>query len=802
MTPEERWERVSELFNDALELPAPERRSFLAEACGDDTGLLREVEGLVADEERGENEDSGFLSRPYASVRSTPPDEDPDVGRRAGPYRLLRRIGSGGMGKVFLAERVDGVLRDHVAVKLLRSSLETDEILRRFHAERQILADLKHANVVRLLDAGATFDGLPYLVMELVEGQPIDEYCEERQLPVPERLRLFRGLCDAVAFAHRNLVVHCDLKPENVLVTTAEEVKLLDFGVAKLLRDDPLVAATMTGERRPMTQRYASPEQVRGTHVDTTSDVYSLGVVLYKLLTGCHAHPFETNDPREVARIICDQTPPPPSAAVGSRRLRRQLRGDLDKIVLKALRKEPERRFSSVAQLSEDLSRHLEGLPVFARGDSFGYRASKLVRRHPWGFGTAALMVVVVLLFAVSTWFQNAKLRRERDRTQEVKRLLVEVLRTTDPRRAKGDEPTVREALDGAVVDLENDLLDEPEIRAELLDAIGVIYHSLGFTEKARPALEEALALRRAHLAADDPDRAESLHNLAGLERSDKDLEKAEALMSEAITIQREAFSGTHPDLARGLNNYSSLVRKLGRLDEAEALAREALTMQEALFGDGDVDTATTLNTLGGILKEKGMPQEAEPLYRRSIRIRQDIEGPDDPGLATTLNNLAVLLVDHLDRPDEALPLYRDSLRIRRKVYGDSHPRLVSSLNNLAVLLTSLGGHDEARDLFDEAISIVGEDPFLLKNKALLLAEIDEFDACERLTRQALDTLRREDRIAEAKSVLGACLAGLGRRDEAGPLLREGYETLLSTLGEDARRTRQAGERLAEFKGH
>ena len=801
MTPEERWERVSELFNDAFELPVPERRPFLAEACGDDTDLLREVEALVEDEERSASEDSSFLRRPYFSLRQTPPDEDPDIGRLAGPYRLLRRIGSGGMGKVFLAERTDGVLRARVAVKLLRSSLETDEILRRFHAERQILADLKHANVVRLLDAGATADGLPYLVMELVEGQPIDEYCEERCLPVRDRLRLFRVLCSAVAFAHRNLVVHRDLKPENVLVTSAGEIKLLDFGVAKLLRNDPLVAATLTGDPKPVTQRYASPEQIRGTHVDTISDVYSLGVVLYRLLTGQHAQPFETSDPREIARVICDRTPSAPSTVAGSRRLRRQLRGDLDKIVLKALRKEPERRFSSVEQLSEDLRRYLEGLPVLSQGDSFAYRAGKLLRRHPWRFATAVLIAVLVLGFAISMWFQNAKIRRERDRTQEVKQLLIEVLKTTDPRQAKGDDPTVREALDRAVSDLETDLLNEPEIRAELLDAIGVIYQSLGLTENARPALEEALALRRTHLTADDPDLAESLHNLAGLERTERALERSEGLMSEAIAIQRKAFPRPHRDLARGLNNYSSLLRRLGRLDEAEIFAREALEMQEILFGDRDVDTATTLNTLGGILKDKGRPGEAESLYKRSLRIRQDIEGPDDPGLAAMLNNLAVLLVDYLDRPHEALPFYRDSLRIRRKVYGDGHPRLWTTLNNLAVLLTSLCEYDEARDLFGEAISIVGESPVLLKNKALLLAEIGEFDRCERLVQQALDAFRRADRVAEAKSVLGACLVGLDRPGEAEILLREGYEALRATLGEDARRTRQASERLAEFEG-
>ena len=819
MSRDERWERVSELFNDALDLPADRRRSFLEDACGDDAELRREVEEMLAGEEGGE----GFLARPYFSLREPEADDDPELGRRIGPYRLVRRIGHGGMGKVFRAERVDGEIEQEVAVKLLRSSVETDEILRRFRAERQILAELDHPNVVRLLDAGTTDDALPYLVMEPVEGRPIDEHCDALRLPTRERVRLFRSVCAAVSFAHRHLVVHRDLKPENILVTADGRIKLLDFGIAKLLRNDPGFLSTATRQPAPMTLRYASPEQVRGGPISTASDVYSLGVVLYELLTGHRAHPFATSDPRDVARVVCDEMPPRPSTAVvgdaevcrrrgnDPRRLRRQLAGDLDNIVMTALRKEPGRRFSSAEQLSEDLRRYLEGLPVRSRPDTFVYRTGKFVRRHAWGVAAVAAIAVLILIFAISTALQSAEIARqseeitrERDRARSVTSFLVDVLGTSDPRRAKGHTPTVPEALDAAVVRLGTDLQGEPEIRAAILDAIGVVYRSLGDAQRARPLLEEALKLRREQLDVDDPVLAESLHNLGSLEHSQRRLEEAEALMREAIAIQRRAFPDGHRDLARGLSNLAAVALSQRRVDEAEALVRESLTMKQRLSGGDDLEVAVSLNFLAVILTRKGQIAEAEELYRRSIEIRRQVEGPDDPGLAKTLNNLATLLVDRSDRLEEALPLHREALRIRRKVFEGDHPDLVSTLNNLALLLTFLGEHEEARPLFEEVLSMTGrlyggDHPHVgvvKKNKALLLAATGELAACERLTWEALEVLRGKERIAEAESIRGGCLAGLGRREEAEPLLRRGHQVLLESLGEDARQTRQAAERL------
>ncbi len=438
----ERWQKVKNVLDEALERETGVRQAFLAEACDGDEELRREVESLL----QSEPEIGDFIETPV--FRILPEDDAPPaVGQRIGVYRVVQQIGRGGMGSVYLAERADEEFERRVALKVIRRGMDTDEIVRRFRSERQILAHLDHENVAKLLDGGTTEDGRPYFVMEYVEGQPIDEYCDARKLPIRRRLELFQQVCSAVHFAHQNLVVHRDLKPGNILVTPAGVPKLLDFGIAKLLEPDQALAFTRL-DLRPMTPAYASPEQVRGEAITTSSDVYSLGVLLYGLLTGHLPYRPSSRDPESLAKAICEESPPRPSSVIGrvkesktpegsavestpesmsqagngdERHLRRQLAGDLDNIVLKAMSKEPRRRYTSVDQLSNDIGRHLQGLPVVARKDTLGYRTAKFVGRHKVGVSLAALFLLLIIGFGITVTVLLQQAIRERERAESEK---------------------------------------------------------------------------------------------------------------------------------------------------------------------------------------------------------------------------------------------------------------------------------------------------------------------------------------------------------------------------------------------
>ncbi len=454
MTPE-RWAQVRQTFDGALERTPRDRAAYLRVVCARDDELRREVESLLASHE----EASGFLAKPAADLGYTLPYSGEESGEypegfRAGPYRLEKRIGRGGMGSVWLASRGDGRGDvQKVAVKLVKRGMDTTEILRRFRLERKVLASLDHPNIARLIDGGSTPDGMPFLAMEYVEGVPIDQYCEARASTITERLRLFRDVCSAVQYAHQNLVVHRDIKTGNILVTQEGVVKLLDFGIAKLLRTDlsTLEMAQTRPELRPMTLDYASPEQVRGDPITTSTDVYSLGVLLYKLLTGKLPYALNARTPEAIRQAVLEMEPRRPSSVILSdsrnaipqatqkmeaitaetrdvarKRLRKKLSGDLDMIILKALRKEPQKRYPSVEQFSEDIRRYLERRPVIARIDTPGYRFRKFVRRNALAVGAAAALTLTLLASAIFLASrERAESRRFENQTVMLQRQLI-----------------------------------------------------------------------------------------------------------------------------------------------------------------------------------------------------------------------------------------------------------------------------------------------------------------------------------------------------------------------------------------
>ena len=715
-------------------------------------------------------------------------------GTRIGAYAVIREIGRGGMGAVYLAERADGQFAQRVAIKVLR--METEEVVRRFGQERRILASLQHPSIARLYDGGVTEDGRSYFVMEHVDGVPIDAYCKERDLLVEQRLRLFIEVGEAVQQAHRSLVVHRDLKPANILVTASGEVKLLDFGIAKLLEPDlasdaaPATRTTM----RVMTPEYASPEQVRAEPVTTASDIYQLGLLLYELLTGQRAQRLQDSTMVELERAICDTQPVPPSLVVPRGRLRKRLAGDLDNIVLMALRKEPERRYATAEQMVEDMRRHLARQPVRARPDTLGYRTGTFVRRHRGGV-TAAAAVALVLAGLVA--FYTMRLAAERDRARleaakaaKVSELLTGLLTGADPfRTPDAKEPTVRNLLDAGAERIQKELAGEPELQAEMLNVIGRVYQQLGLHDKAKPLLEQAVALGRRGVGPESERMAQSLQNLGVLRREMGDLAASAPLLEEALAMRRRVLGPEHKAVAQTLEDLAYVYQLRGD-KTTEPLVREALAIRRKALGDEHRDTVSSLNDLGLLLLQKGDLAGAEPLLRQCVASNRKLLGEGHPDVATAMGNLALVLQAKGDHA-EAESLIRQALSISRKALGDRHLDVGIKLNNLAKSLRLQGKYDEAAAALEEALQItrpaLGNDHqrTIHFTVALALVRLEQGQArvAEPMLRHALQvrvrTLPADDtRLLHTKSVLGAVLTKLARYDEAERLLVDVHNVL------------------------
>ena len=722
----DRWKRVKALFEAAREHDPSARTAFLRERCADNPALLDEVRSLLqAHDAEGRVERAMDRLNTSLHRRASPRSLE---GRRLGPYELVEELGHGGMGRVFLAERADGQFDQQVALKWLGVALPSPKATERFLAERQILAALTHPNIARLLDGGVTEAGQPYFVMEVVEGRRIDTYCHAHQLPVRERLRLVIDVCEAVQYAHQKLIVHRDLKPANVLVTDEGQVKLLDFGIAKLLDPEAMRVEAPPHTRTggvPMTPNYASPEQVRGTEVTTASDVYQLGILLYELLAGRRPYSVEDRAPSEVERIICEEEPVPPSKTVTEpgisdgistpEELRRTLRGDLDTIVLKALRKEPDRRYDSADQLADDLRRFLNGRPVSAHPNGWRYRARKFVRRHRGGVAAAAVIVLLLIGYGVTiTWHSQRtqaaldRAQRETRKSEQVTRFLVDLFEEADPYQSAAhlsDTLTARELLDQGAARARQELSDQPEVQATMMYTLGRIYRQRGYHAEAASLLDDAISVQREHLPPTHPDRARSLHERARLLRYEGETKRAARLYQKSLSIQRRRFSDQHPDMADNLRELGIIAAREGRYAQADSLFRETLALLSALHGPDHPDVATALLTLGLLHVQKGELAEAERLLRRSLTIRRRHADADHPLLAETLDRLGQVLVKR-GNLDEAEPLLREARTILKELFPEVHPSRAVNLNNLGRLLQKTGEPVAADSLHQKAQSI------------------------------------------------------------------------------------------------
>jgi tetratricopeptide (TPR) repeat protein len=697
------------------------------------------------------------------------------LGDRIGPYRILRTLGSGGMGDVYLAERADPEFEQQVAIKVVHGGVLAVGMHSRLKLERQILAQLDHPNIAHLLDGGALPDGSAYIVMEYIDGIAIDAFCDSNRLDIVARLKLFQTVCAAVHYAHQNLIVHRDLKPSNILVTASVVPKLLDFGIAKLLDDRQAArhALAMTqADIRIMTPDHASPEQVRGQAITTASDVYVLGVLLYKLL--CGSAPFFISSMRlsEIERAICERDPLPPSHALGAdgsseaqsiaegrntsaSRLRRTLSGDLDNIVLMAMRKEPDRRYASAQQLSSDIQKHLDGMPVIARRDTLSYRTGKFVTRHWLPVAAGVCAAILVLAFAATTYKQSLRIAAERDRVaqqrelaeheraraEEVSSFLVNLFKLSDPEENRGNQVTARELLDSGAKRLQAGLQNQPGTKAALLSTVGAVYDSLGQFREAMPLLDEALQLQA---RSGQGSRVEALLELGRARIGAGDLGAAEAPLVEALHLAQNGSGAKSLDSGHALWAVGMLRQQQGRLGEAKDLYVQSLSILDAARAP-ETDVSHVLSDLAMVYTWEQQWVLAKQTHERALEIDRRLLGDNDPRVAIRLNNLAIV-EQNMGDLQQAESLYRDAIQRNEQTYGERHPETAAAKGNYGLMLQREGRLTEAeallRSALDTRLSLNGPDHYTVGysrvSLAILLHDKGDLPGAESEFRQAL----------------------------------------------------------------
>jgi eukaryotic-like serine/threonine-protein kinase len=693
------------------------------------------------------------------------------AGTAIGPYHLLQKIGEGGMGEIWLAEQKQPVRR-RVAIKLIKAGMDTREVVTRFESERQALALMDHPAIAKVFDAGSTPQGRPYFAMEYVTGIPITDYCDKHKLSMRQRLELFVAVCDGVQHAHQKAILHRDLKPSNILVGEVDgkpAPRIIDFGVAKATSQS-LTANTMFTRVGAIvgTPGYMSPEQAdsAGADVDTRTDVYSLGVILYELLVGALPHDFSKTPMDEFQRRLRDEDAPRPSTklrTLGDQSdvaaqnrgadppaLSRQLRGDLDAITLKALEKERSRRYATASELGADIGRYLRNEPVLARPASALYRARKYIRRHRIGVAISATAAVLLISAAVAQTFELRRIRRERDRADRVTAFMTGMFKVSNPSEARGNDIKAREILDKASKDIDSGLAKDPELQAQMMQVMGKVYESLGLFSKADSLLSRSAAIRKRVLGAKNSETLRSMKDLAGVLNEESHYPEAEKLSRETVESRRQTLGSEHRDTLESMTQLALILNNEGRFPEAEKLHREVVEVAKRVFGDQDKVTRSAQQNLAIDFAYEGKYQEAEKTFREVLEVERRTLGPDHPDTLGAVNNLAAILQVERRFP-EAEKLYLDTLEAKRRVLGPEHPETLLSMGNLGLVLANEKRNGEAEKLFRETLEIkrrlLGPEHrstlVTMGNLADVLSGEGQYVEAEQLVRQTLATERR-----------------------------------------------------------
>jgi serine/threonine-protein kinase len=785
-----RWRRIQELLDALFDLTPQERKTRMDALSGEDAELRPDLERLLDAEDENR---TGVLDRGVGPLVNhvieapDPPTTPP--GTRIGPFRIVRDLGPGGMGEVLLAERVEGDFEQRVALKIVRRSPDRTEMIERFRRERRILARLRHPNIAALFEGGTTADGVPYFAMEYVEGERITDWCDARRLGVDARIGLFESVCRAVEYAHRNLIVHRDIKPGNVFVTADGNVKLLDFGISKILdADDP---DRTQAARAFLTPAFASPEQIRGEAASTLSDVFSLGTLLYVLLTGRHPH-GDTSRSVQVARAIAEDDPPEPSRVVredtgdvpaakrarlrasGPAELERQLRGDLDNIVVKALSKNPEERYSSAQALREDLERYRKLLPVEARRPTARYRMRKFVRRHLVATASTITVLLAVMTGIGGILWQARVAARERDRARAVKDYLVEIFSAGNPAYESGEALTAVELLERGADRISTRFHGRPEIRAEITLVLGNALTGLAQYARAETVLVEALEEQR---RVEDPAGLhEALLGLGDCVLALGQHDRALTLYREAEELAGDEFGAGSPRTLLASRKVAGGLQALGRLDEAETRYREVLHAAERRFDREPHRIAPFHEGLAGLLTERGDLEGAERQQRAAVAAYRK-DGVGGVPFSVALGSLGGMLVA-LDRKEEAEEMLRESVAELRKEYGEEgHPNLADAMTELAGTLMQWSvSEPSGRERLEEADRLLAEAVELLErdlgpdhwrvgqaysNQSVVKTKLGDIEAAGGLLSRSVDIIRAS--LGNRHPTVAAPLSNLAR---------------------------------------
>ena len=807
--PSPSWDRVTEILNDLLDAEPNDPETWLDERVPDDPELRAEVRSLYASYEDGVMDEGAaaaeWLGSPSSDDASSPPggfapfeaDDGPvpESGQTVGRYRLIREIGAGGMGLVFRGERSDGSFERPVAVKLLRRRIVSPDAEQRFRAERQVLASLDHPNIAGLVDGGVTEAGRPYLVMEYVDGAPITDYADRNRLSSAARVDLLLQVIDAVSAAHQNLVVHRDLKPSNVLVTEREgrpQVKLLDFGIAKILDEELPVTrpVTRTGHEL-MTPAYAAPEQLVGGEISTATDTYQLGVLAYELFTGAPPFGGDGASRGRIEQDILHTAPDPPSAQETTAGVdRRRLTGDLDTIILKALRKEPDRRYRSPEAMRRDLQRHRDNEPIQARSATLGYRVRKFVGRNRWGVATTVAVLCLAVVFVGMIIRERNAAERQAEKAEQVSSFLVDLFEASDPNRSAGDTVTVRALLDRGRERLGT--LEDPAVAGQMAHVLGQTHRRLGEYEEARALLQQAVRRRTRIQGTDHPETLASLNALALLERDEGNYAAADTLLERAVAGRQAVRGPQDSTVVQSLMYLGFVQRRLGDTDEAETSLRRALATHRSRTDSPDILTAELLFNLAALLRTQSKYDDALPVQRRSFHLVDSLTSGPHPGRIANLNNLAILQKER-GKLAKAESLYVQLLEDGTALYGRDHPKHALWLNNLASLSTEMFEYERADSLLSAAMARARkiyddshpDTALLLRNRATNAYERGDLAAADTLFPRAVAMLR-EVHDAPSRKTAGAvrdyAMADLvqGRLDAAERRLRESLSAFQS----------------------